>query len=200
MIKNAIKHMRLVTEHKWNVFKLCIRVGVPWRGLLHDLSKFSPTELFESIKYYQGDKSPIPVCRREKGYSEAWLHHKGRNKHHVEYWIDSRAREYAVVIPYKYAAEMACDKMAASIVYNGSKWNNSSEYDYWMKERAISIVNPKIDNFLTEIFSQVKEKGIKEVYTKRNFKEVYKKYCIDDKTEYYYEVKGEWKIREEKIK
>ena len=39
-------------------------------------------------KYYQGNRSPNEIERREKGYSAAWLHHKGRNKHHLEYWID----------------------------------------------------------------------------------------------------------------
>ena len=197
MLKNIIKHIILVTKHKWWVFKLCCRVGQPWRGLVHDLSKFSPTEFFESVKYYQGNRSPIPVARDTKGFADAWLHHKGRNKHHLEYWVDPRAKEYAAVVPYKYAAEMACDKMAASKVYNGKNWTNSSEIDYWRKERTISIVNPKVDNFLTAIFEQVKEQGVEKTYTKKNFKALYKKYCIDDKTQYKYEVNAEWKFREE---
>lgn len=197
MIKNIIKHIVLVTKHKWWVFKLCCRVGIPWRGLVHDLSKFSPTEFFESVKYYQGNRSPIPVARNEKGFSDAWLHHKGKNKHHLEYWIDPRSREYAAVVPYKYLAEMACDKMAASKVYNGKNWTNNSEIEYWMKERTISVVNPKVDNFLTELFKQVEKQGIEKIYTKKNFKELYKKYCIDDKNKYYYEVNAEWKVRED---
>ena len=197
MIKNIIKHIILVTKHKWWVFKLCCRVGQPWRGLVHDLSKFSPTEFWESVKYYQGNRSPISIARNDKGFSDAWLHHKGRNKHHLEYWVDPRAKEYAAVVPYKYAVEMACDKMAASKVYNGKNWTNSSEIEYWMKERTISIVNPKVDNFLTAIFEQVKEQGLEKTYTKKNFKALYKKYCIDDKTQYHYEVKAEWKERRE---
>ena len=151
----------------------------------------------ESVKYYQGNRSPIPAARDEKGFSEAWLHHKGRNKHHLEYWIDLRSKEYAAVVPYKYLAEMACDKMAASKVYNGKKWTNSSLIDYWMREKAISIVNPKVDNFLTTLFEQVRDEGLEKTYTKKNFKELYKKYCIDDKTKYRYEVKAEWKERRE---
>lgn len=197
MIKNIIKHIVLVTKHKWWVFKLCCRVGIPWRGLVHDLSKFSPTEFFESVKYYQGNRSPIPIAREKKGFSEAWLHHKARNKHHFEYWVDSRTKEYAAVIPYKYLAEMACDKMAASKVYNGKNWTNWSEIEYWKKERTISIVNPKVDNFLTELFKQVEKQGLEKTYTKKNFKELYKKHCIDDKNKYYYEVKAEWKVRED---
>ena len=198
MLKNAIKHLKLITKHKWVVFKLCCKVGIPWRGLIHDLSKYSPTEFFESIKYYQGDKSPIPVCRKEKGYSAAWLHHKGRNKHHLEYWTDAKTNGFAPVIPYKYAVEMLCDKMAAGIVYNGKNWTNSSEYDYWMKDIGEQkITNPKVNHFFTEIFREVKEQGLDKTYTKENFKKQYKKYCIDDKTQYTFEFKGEWKIKEE---
>ena len=60
-------------------------------------------------------------------------------------------------------------------------------------KESIGGVNPKIDNFLTEAFLQVKENGIEKTLTKKNMKELYKKYCIDDKTEYRYEFKGEWK-------
>ena len=197
MIKNLIKHTILVTKHRWVVFKLCCKVGEPWRGFVHDLSKFSPTEFWESVKYYQGNKSPIPVARRENGFSDAWLHHKGRNKHHLEYWVDPRAKEYAAVVPYKYIAEMACDKMAASIIYNGKNWTQSDEYNYWLKEKEKTILNPKVERFFDELFKQVKENGLKETYTRKNLKKLYKKYCIDDKTKYTCEVKTEWKVREE---
>ena len=193
MIKNIIKHTILVAKHRWIVFKLCCKVGIPFRGLIHDLSKYSITEFWESVKYYQGNRSPIPICRREKGYSAAWLHHKGRNRHHFEYWVDFRAEGFAPVIPYKYVAETACDKMAASIVYNGKNWTNSSAYDYWMRDLGEKeIVNPKVKNFFDELFYQVKEQGLDKTYTKSNFKALYKKHCIDDKTEYVYEFKGEW--------
>lgn len=197
MIKNLIKHTILVTKHRWVVFKLCCKVGEPWRGFVHDLSKFSPTEFWESVKYYQGNKSPIPVARREKGFSDAWLHHKGRNKHHLEYWVDPRAKEYAAVVPYKYVAEMACDKMAASIIYNGKNWTQSDEYNYWLKEKEKTILNPKVERFFDELFKQVKENGLKETYTRKNLKKIYKTYCIDDKTKYICKVKTEWKVREE---
>ena len=197
MIKNIVKHAVLVTKHRWVVFKLCCKVGIPFRGLIHDLSKFSITEFWESVKYYQGNRSPIPVCRKEKGYSEAWLHHKGKNKHHFEYWLDFRTESFAPIIPYKYIAETACDKLAASVVYNGKNYTDECVYNYWVREmqnvREKMIVNPKIANFFEELFIQVKNQGIDKTYTKSNLKALYKKYCIDDKTEYVYEFKGEWK-------
>ena len=130
-----VKHIKLVMKHKWTVFKLCCKIGMPWRGFMHDWSKFSPTEFFESIKYYNGHKSPIEVCKEDKGYSAAWLHHKGRNKHHYEYWMEWTLPEKTVIMPYKYAAEMICDKLAAGIVYLGIKWNQEWPMTYYMNER-----------------------------------------------------------------
>ena len=83
--KNIFKHFYLITKHRWIVFKLCCKVGEPLRGILHDLSKYSPTEFLEGVKYYVGTHSPITEAKNKNGYSLAWLHHKGRNKHHAEY-------------------------------------------------------------------------------------------------------------------
>ena len=193
---NIIKHIKLVTKHRWLVFKFSVKLGIPFRGLLHDLSKFSFEEFWESVKYYDGEKSPITVCRNKNGYSKAWLHHKGRNKHHDCYWVDLDSKIGAPVIPYKYIAEMICDKMSANITYNGKKWTNSSEYDYWQNEKKRIIMNPKCENLLTEVFTQVKDNGIDKTLTKQNIKSLYKKYCIDDKTEYNFEFQGKWSVVE----
>ena len=82
-IANILRHLWLVIRHKNKVFVHCLRCGLLWRGIVHDLSKFSPVEFFESAKYYAGSYSPIVNCRREEGMSLAWLHHKGRNRHHI---------------------------------------------------------------------------------------------------------------------
>ena len=193
ILSNIFKHIKLVSKHKWLVFKFSCRLGIPLRGLMHDLSKFSPEEFIESVKYYDGKVSPITKCKKAKGYSKAWLHHKGRNKHHSQYWVDLNAKEVAPVIPYKYIAEMISDKLAASITYNGKEWTNASEYEYWQKEKTRIIMNPKVENFLTTLFEQVKNEGIDKVINKKNVKELYKKYCIEDETKYIYEFHGEWK-------
>ena len=195
MFTKIIKHFILVTKHRWLVFKLSLKVGIPFRGLIHDLSKFTFEEFFESAKYYDGKVTPIMLCKQDKGYSIAWLHHKGRNKHHDTYWVDLSAPQVASVIPYKYLIEMVCDKLSANITYNGKAWTNSSEYEYWQVEKTkeFMIMNPKCEHFLTEVFTQVKDNGIDKTLTKKNLKNLYKKYCIDDKTEYKYEFHGEWK-------
>ena len=177
-IGNIWGHLKTITKHKWVVFKLSIKAGIPIRGLLHDLSKYSITEFAESVKYYQGGKrSPIPVARNEKGYSAAWLHHKGRNKHHFEYWYDADA-EKLPIIPIKYSLEMICDKLSASIVYEGKNWTKESELKYWNeKERYRVIANEKIKDFITEVFTEVSEKGIDKVVSKENLTRIYNKHC-----------------------
>ena len=145
---------------------------------MHDWSKFSPEEFWESVKYYNGKKSPIIVCKQKNGYSKAWLHHKGRNKHHTEYWYDTNAPEPTPIMPYEYVAEMLCDKMAAGIIYQGKKWTKEYELSYWLKEKDKVLVNPKIKDLVTDCMTQVAEKGINAVYTKKNFKEL-KRQLVD---------------------
>ena len=70
------KHFKTITKHKWVVFKECASCGLIWRGLVHDLSKYSPSEFIPSAKYFQGNKSPIDAEKDSVGYSKAWMHHK----------------------------------------------------------------------------------------------------------------------------
>ena len=177
-LKNAIKHFKLITHHKWIVFKLCCKIGEPWRGFMHDISKYSPTEFGESMKYYVGNHSPIVEAKKDKGYSEAWLHHKGRNKHHTQYWIDYEAPEVTPVMPYKYAAEMICDKLAASMIYQGKNWTKEGVLEYWEKrEKDVLVMNPKIRDFITAVMTQVANDGVDKTLNKKNIKHLYEKYC-----------------------
>lgn len=178
IIKKIFSHLHLVNKHKWHVLKLCIKAGIPFRGIVHDLSKYSPIEFFESVRYYNGKKSPIVTSRLENGYSKAWLHHKGRNKHHPEYWYDIKAPEAKPIIPYKYAVEMICDRLAAGIVYNGKDWNNSTQLEYFKIHKNDDLLNEKLINFSEEIFVQVSIKGINETISSKNLKNLYKKHCL----------------------
>ena len=145
---------------------------------MHDWSKFSPTEFLESIKYFDGHESPIMKCKADKGYSKAWLHHKGRNKHHHQYWVDLSIPEQTVIMPYKYAVEMVCDELAAGIVYNGKNWTPNTQLDYYMNKERENLIHPQIDKFLISIFTEVSKKGLDETLTKKNIRELYEKYCI----------------------
>ena len=173
----AIKHFNLITKHKWIVFKLCLKAGIPFRGLMHDLSKYSPTEFIESAKFYVGDHSPITEAKKANGYSKAWLHHKGRNKHHYEYWYDAKATDKTPVIPYKYAVEMVCDTLAAGKIYLKEKWNNNSQLEYWLRTKDLEYINLKTAEFLEAVYKEVSENGIDKTINKNNLKRLYKKYC-----------------------
>jgi len=178
ILKNVIKHLSLIIRHKWEVFKLCVRLGIPIRGILHDLSKFSPTEFIESVKYYNGKRSPINVCKEHNGYSEAWLHHKGRNKHHPEYWYDKNAPDQTPMMPYKYICEMICDQVSAGKTYMGKDWNQRHQLEYWTKQKERIMINEKLKIMLTLIYEQLAEQGINKTLTKKNIRSVYEKTCM----------------------
>jgi len=172
MICNLFKHIGLVIRHKHRVFINCARCGLIFRGMIHDLSKFSPTELFESAKYYQGNRSPIGVCRRTKGVSYAWLHHKGRNKHHIEYWLDGDC-EVTPLMPYKYAVECVCDKLAATRTYHGKNYSWEMPINHWYKYGNKVDGNPKTMEFIERVFLDVKEHGERFVLNKKYMKATY---------------------------
>ena len=176
--EKVIKHTILVTKHKWVVFKLAVKAGIPWRGFVHDLSKFSPCEFFESVKYYNGKRSPIHVCREENGYSNAWLHHKGRNKHHFEYWVDiSKTEQIGVFLPYKYMVEAVCDKLSAGIVYNGKNWKKEEPLRYWteIEKNAPVVKHPGTIAFMDTVLKKVSDEGIDAAINKKYLKSTYNK-------------------------
>jgi hypothetical protein len=140
------------------------------------MSKFTPTEFFESVKYYQGNRSPIGVCRRENGYSAAWLHHKGRNKHHIEYWTDEEC-EIQPLMPYQYAVECVCDKLAATRVYAGKNYSTDLPLLHWNKYGNKVGGNPLTMAFVEAVFEDVKLHGEAYVLTKRYMKEKYQEIC-----------------------
>ena len=171
-----LKHTALVMRHKWRVLINCAKCGIVWRGIVHDLSKFSPTEFFESVKYYQGNRSPIGVCRRETGVSRAWLHHKGRNKHHIEYWLDSEC-EIQPLMPYKYAVECVCDKLAATRVYAGRDYDTSLPLMHWNKYGNKVRGNPKTMQFVESVFLDIEKFGEDYVLNKKYMKKKYHEIC-----------------------
>lgn len=180
-LKNMIKHLTLVNRHRFLVFKLCCKAGIPFRGLVHDLSKYSPTEFFESVKYYNGSQSPITFCKKENGYSNAWLHHKGRNKHHFEYWLDFTAPAPMPVIPYKYTVEMICDTLAAGMTYKKKDWYPRYQLEYFNGRTDKEFINDKIAKVLEETYKQVAENGIDKTITKQNLRSIYDKYVQNNK-------------------
>lgn len=161
------KHLKKIRRHKRMVMRYCFKVGLYKQGLLHDMSKYSPTEFLAGAKYYQGYRSPNDAEREDKGYSAAWLHHKGRNKHHLEYWTDYSLKEGEIIagveIPTKYVVEMFCDRIAASRNYNGERYTDADPYNYYMKSKSHYIIHEKTAALLEEMLIMLKEHG--EIYT-----------------------------------
>ena len=176
MVKNLVLHFNLINKHRWKVFLLCIKAGIPFRGLVHDLSKYSPVEFFEGVKYFSGDKSPISHCKKDIGYSNAWLHHKGRNKHHHEYWYDYNAADITPIIPYKYVVEMICDNLAAGITYQGKNWTKEYQLSYWNKAASKDKIHPKLVELLDRVYTDVSIKGLDEVIKGKNLDRLYYEY------------------------
>ena len=134
-------HLHTVNAHRRWVRRYCFKLGLVRQGLIHDLSKYSPTEFWRSVKYYQGYRSPNDAERIANGVSLSWLHHKGRNRHHFEYWIDYCLREDGSVyiggckMPKKYVAEMFCDRIAACRVYQKEKYTDASPWEYYQRSK-----------------------------------------------------------------
>ncbi|MBR4184340.1 MAG: catalase [Clostridia bacterium] len=144
---NILGHLETVTRHRTLVMKHCFLAGIPFRGLVHDLSKFSPTEFIPGARYYEeGKRSPNEREREVTGYSAAWMHHKGRNPHHWEYWFDVSPvthRYEPVRMPIDYLKESFCDRVAASKIYRGADYTDASALEYFCSKKQMeSLMHP----------------------------------------------------------
>ncbi len=155
-------HFLTITRHRHEVIKNCFRAGIGFQGLFHDLSKYSPSEFIVGMKYYQGTKSPNDKERELFGYSAAWLHHKGKNKHHFEYWYDYNKVTHdisPVEMPLKYLKEMLCDRIAASKIYQGKNYTQHHPLDYFNNSRARHFMHENNAKVLKEWLTILDEKG-----------------------------------------
>ena len=153
---NIWKHFCTINHHKILVMRGCFQVGLIRQGLLHDLSKYSPTEFIVGCRYYQGNMSPNNAEREAVGYSSAWLHHKGRNKHHLEYWID-----YGMKMPVNYVVEMYIDRVAASKNYQKEKYRDDSALAYYMNGRQFHVLHDDTRALLELLLEMLAIKGEK---------------------------------------
>lgn len=151
---NIWKHFQKIHTHRKWVQHYCFLVGIPWQGITHDLSKYSPTEFWESVKYYQGNRSPINAAKEDQGYSLAWLHHKGRNKHHYQYWMDDFDKGGRnILMPKKYFKELICDYLGAAHAYKGIDFTYYNEKLWWKQESQICAMNPKLKEAVTYVIN-----------------------------------------------
>ena len=164
---HPFKHFHTITKHRHKVIYHCFKTGIGWQGLFHDLSKYSPTEFIPGAKYYLGTRSPNEKERELFGYSLAWMHHKGRNKHHFEYWVDinpQTKRDEPVPMPLRYITEMFCDRVAACKIYRGKDYTDSSALEYFLRGNARSKMHTETADVLEEWLRMLSEKGEKETF------------------------------------
>lgn len=165
---NGWKHFCTITRHRHLVMRHCFRAGIPWQGLRHDLSKYSLTEFCAGIRYYQGTRSPNEGEREAKGYSSAWMHHKGRNRHHFEYWTDYIPKEHKMMpvqMPKRFVAEMFCDRVAASKVYMGERYTQHAPLDYFLSAKGRRVIHPATSDLLEHFLSVLAESGEEAAFT-----------------------------------
>ena len=164
----AAGHFCTITKHKFLVMKYCFRVGLYRQGLLHDLSKYSWTEFRIGCRYYQGNRSPNNAEREDKGCSTAWLHHKGRNKHHYEYWIDYSLDGSGILagmrMPVRYAVEMFMDRIAASRVYKGASYTDRSPLEYYLHGKAGELMHKATKELLEKLLIMLAEEGEEQTF------------------------------------
>lgn len=160
------KHFKTVCKHKAVVYRECKSCGITWRGIVHDLSKFSPIEFSASAKHFQGNRSPIEAEKEDCGYSIAWLHHKGVNKHHWEWWtdFDDNGQIIANKIPSRYVVEMICDWVGAGKVYSNEKWTQDEPLNYFYKVRKGRYFHPETEKLIVYLLEIIRDKGLDEFH------------------------------------
>lgn len=179
---HILKHLHTINKHRFHVFVNCCRCGIPFRGLVHDLSKYSPSEFFVSARNYSGVRSPIANERKEEfGYSKAFIHHTRRNKHHYEYWVDVTTGDIILIpMPYKYALECCCDMISASMVYNGKKFRRDMPLSFFLKVESKSMMHSATKKFVKEVLSRYRDTGFQNI-RRKDTKYLYHQFLQDAK-------------------
>lgn len=163
----AWQHFRTITHHKLLVMQGCFKVGLYWQGLVHDLSKYTPTEFLVGARYYQGNKSPNGAERKDKGYSTAWIHHKGRNRHHYEYWTDlcrETGRYESVPMPRRYLVEMIMDRRAACMTYQGDAYTDASAWEYFEASLERKLMHPQLEREVGYLLTMLRDEGEEKTF------------------------------------
>lgn len=173
----AVKHFKLICKHKYYVGQYCWQAGLYKAAIFHDLSKYSPTEFNESVKFFTGTHSPIDEAKSKQGYSMAWLHHRGRNPHHYEYWVDNfDTGTVAYKMPFEYVVEMVCDFLGAGHAYSGDKFTVENELKWWrnneVNKKAMHPNTKRLVDVMMYLFTKVKD--TREILSNKTVMEILK--------------------------
>jgi len=149
------KYFKYVLRHKWFVFLECCKVGLLWRGLIHDLSKLRLSEFIPYARYFYGNypeyinadsRAPRGLFKQdiEHRFDKAWLFHIHRNPHHWQFWLlqEDDGPLKNIPVPIKYLKEMLCDWHGAGRAITG-KSNTKEWYIQNKKNINLNRINRK---------------------------------------------------------
>ncbi|MBQ1787374.1 MAG: catalase [Erysipelotrichaceae bacterium] len=179
-VQRFFRHLHTVNKHRFLVMKMCFSCGMYKQGLMHDLSKYSLTEFIPSVRYYQGNRSPISKEKEVNGYSQCWLHHKGRNRHHWEYWVDrenGKTNLICLPMPFEYLLESVLDRISASKTYNKGKYTDAEPYEFFLRSKEYHTMNQKTASEIARLLLYLKENGEKKAL--RHYRDLYRQYKKD---------------------
>lgn len=136
------KYLSYIVRHKWFVFIAGLRVGVsPWLLIIHDWSKFLPSEWFPYVESFYGGWGKNRPEWVKAGFDRAWLHHQHHNPHHWQHWMlrEDSGSVKLLQIPIRYAREMVADWMGAGRAITG-KWE---AVEWYAKNREVIQLHPQ---------------------------------------------------------
>ena len=143
-------YLKYVLRHKYFVFLECVRLGIPFLGILHDWSKFSPSEWFPyvhsffnpdgSSRDHRDDSGRLDPSSISREFDFAWLHHIHSNPHHWNHWSLVREQDENKVLrmPDKYAREMLADWRGAGM----AKWGEDNTLVWYARNEAGIKLHP----------------------------------------------------------
>lgn len=154
----CFNHFKTIMGHKYYVFLEARELGIPWRGFMHDWSKLRPSEFFPSARYWTGKGSPVAAECEDIGYSLTWRYHKGRNKHHWQWWHDldgsdenGDPKHNPAPMPEKYIREMVADMFAAARAYGNINYKDAAR-DYYERNKGEWSLHPETETRFLELF------------------------------------------------
>ena len=151
-MKKYLRYLWYVLKHIHYVRKACWKLdhGLYWQGLVHDLSKFRPSEFFPYANFFYG---PQPRDSTYSNFNLAWFYHQKRNPHHWQYWVmpQDGGGVKLLKIPHKYLLEMLCDWWGANKAQGGdglvSVWYNANGHKMQMHKDSRATLEDMIGEF-----------------------------------------------------
>jgi hypothetical protein len=162
IMKKYFLYLKALLRHKWFVFLEACKLGIPFLGIVHDISKFLPDEFIPYARFFYGEYEGLKKEVVKEDFDRAWLKHLHRNKHHWQRWL--LINDNGIVIQYpektfkqvepqnippRYLSEMIADWRGA-----GRAYGNPDTKRWYLKNRNNIILHP-VSQILVEFELQI---------------------------------------------